>query len=121
MYEAFCEVIRVDRLIKHYRLWKAKMQAEKSPQTTETHVVEPIMENVKADIIKLKQETIDSTITSDEVTGNTPTINYTSDELEEREPEPHHSSRADQKKQEVNKGDQVIKNHILISSLEFDH
>ena len=45
MYEAFWEAIRVELLIKHSRLRKAKMQEEKSLQTTEVSVVEPLMEN----------------------------------------------------------------------------
>ncbi|WP_208647456.1 hypothetical protein, partial [Corallococcus interemptor] len=56
MYEEFWEAIRVECLIKRYRLRKAKMQDVNSLQTTEAHVVELNVENVKTDIEVQNQE-----------------------------------------------------------------
>ena len=49
MYDAFWEAICVECLIKRDRLRKAKMQEEKSLQTTEVLVVEPLMENASSE------------------------------------------------------------------------
>lgn len=75
MHKAFWEAIRFEHLIKRYRLWKAKMQEEKSPQspqTTEVPMVEPVMENVKADVEEHTQETYDFPTNSDEVIDKIP-------------------------------------------------
>lgn len=70
MYEAFWEAIRVERLIKRYRLQKVKMQEEKSLQTIEAHAVEPTVENVKADIEVQDKEKGKVTATFEETSGN---------------------------------------------------
>ena len=48
-------------------LQQTKLQEGKFLQTTEAHVVEPIVENVKTDIDRQKQEKVDSSINSGKV------------------------------------------------------
>ena len=50
MHEAYWEAICVECLIKRYRLRKAKLQEGKSLQKINSNVVEPNVENVRADI-----------------------------------------------------------------------
>lgn len=66
MHEAFWEAICVEHSIKHYRLRKNKMQEEKSPQTTEVHIVEPILEILKTVVEEQNQDTNDFPTNSDE-------------------------------------------------------
>lgn len=54
--EAFWEAICVERLIKRYRLRKAKMQEEKSLQTTKVSVAEPRMENASSEFEEKEPE-----------------------------------------------------------------
>lgn len=68
MHEAYWEAIRVECLIKRYRLQKGKLKEGKLPETTKANVIEPSVENVKVEIEEQKQEPVDSTISLNEVT-----------------------------------------------------
>jgi len=48
------------------------MQEEKSPQSTEVPVMEPVMEIIKAEVEEQNQETNDFPTNSDEVINKTP-------------------------------------------------
>ena len=72
MHEAFWEAIRVKSSIKCYRLQKAKMQEEKSLQTTKVPMVEPITEIIKANVEEQKQDVNGFPTNSNEVIDKTP-------------------------------------------------
>ena len=61
---------------------KSKSRKGKSPQITEEYIVEPVTENIKVDIEKLKQEMENSTTTLDKAASKTHEEDHTSNKLE---------------------------------------
>ena len=81
MHDTYWEAHCTKHLLKWYhRMRQATAQEGKSLESTKANVMEPIAENINADVEKRKHETNDSTINSDEVTDKTPTNDSTSDE-----------------------------------------
>ena len=85
MHQAFWEAIHVERMLKQSRLQKAKMQEEKSSQTTEVPMVKPVMEIIKAKVEEQKQETNDFPTNSDEVIDKNPPPDASLGTLEDKE------------------------------------
>ena len=66
IHDAYWEAIHIEGMLKRSHLRKAKMQEEKSPQTTQVPVVEPVLEIIKAEVEEQNQDTNDFRTNSDE-------------------------------------------------------
>ena len=71
-FEEYQEAIHVEYRIRWSCMKKSKSQKEKSPQVTEAHVVEPMVENIKPDIEEPESKVENSTTSLGEVACTTP-------------------------------------------------